>query len=235
MHGFTATPEEVRPLGDGLAARGFPCRAVRLPGHATDVADLARTGRAAWIESVDAAVGRLRTDAGRVAVAGVSMGALLAIVEAAARPHDVAALVLCATPLVLGDTRAAWVAFVGRLPGVSRRFALIRKTRPRDIADPEARARSQAYPVMPLAALREFMRLRVEARRALAAVTAPTLVLHGRLDHTAPVANVEYLRRRLRTAVVETRVFERSAHVLTEDLEREAVSAAVADFLDRRG
>src|SRR5436309_331310 len=43
VHGFTGTPEEMRPLGEALAARGFPVHAVRLAGHGTDVAELART------------------------------------------------------------------------------------------------------------------------------------------------------------------------------------------------
>src|SRR5690242_17690238 len=30
VHGFTANPSEMRPVGEALAARGFPVRAVRL-------------------------------------------------------------------------------------------------------------------------------------------------------------------------------------------------------------
>ncbi len=43
VHGFTGAPDEMRPLGEALAAAGFPVRAVRLPGHGTSVDDLART------------------------------------------------------------------------------------------------------------------------------------------------------------------------------------------------
>jgi carboxylesterase len=64
-------------------------------------------------------------------------------------------------------------------------------------------------------------------------VTHPTLVLHGRHDRTAPVSNVEELRRRLRARPLEVEVFERSAHVLTEDAERDVVAARVVDFLSR--
>ena len=36
VHGFTATPDEVRSLGDALSAAGFHCHAVRLPGRRYD-------------------------------------------------------------------------------------------------------------------------------------------------------------------------------------------------------
>src|SRR5256885_14246546 len=52
IHGFTATPDEMRPLGEALAARGFPVRAVRLAGHGTEVADLAGTRWTDWFASV---------------------------------------------------------------------------------------------------------------------------------------------------------------------------------------
>jgi esterase/lipase len=46
----------MRSLGDALAAAGVPCRAVRLPGHATTVADLAMVDHRDWLATVAAAV-----------------------------------------------------------------------------------------------------------------------------------------------------------------------------------
>src|SRR5262249_50914792 len=59
VHGFTATPAEMRPLGEALAARGFPVRGVRLAGHGTSVEDLARTGWRDWYASVEHDLGLL--------------------------------------------------------------------------------------------------------------------------------------------------------------------------------
>src|SRR5207247_10449234 len=78
VHGFTGTPEEMRPLGEALAARGFPVHAVRLAGHGTDVADLARTRWTDWFASVEAGVARLRASTERLAVAGMAMGSPVA-------------------------------------------------------------------------------------------------------------------------------------------------------------
>src|SRR2546428_5424992 len=79
VHGFTGTPEEMRPLGEALAAHGFPVLGVRLAGHATTVDDLARTRWADWFGSVEYGAARLRRQADRIAIARLSVGAPLAI------------------------------------------------------------------------------------------------------------------------------------------------------------
>ena len=233
VHGFTATPDEVRPLGDALAAAGFPCHAVRLPGHATTLADLAVVGHREWLTTVESAVRRMASDVPGVALAGVSLGALLALAVAAAGVPPVQALVLLGTPLRFADERAAWLRFAAWVPGAIGPTRLVHKRRGRDILDEAARARSRAYDAMPLAAVVELLRLRASVKRMLHRVTHPTLVLHGRHDRTAPVANVDELRRRLAAQPLEVEVFERSAHVLTEDAERDAVAARIAGFLSR--
>jgi len=233
VHGFTATPDEVRPLGDALATAGFPCHAIRLPGHGTTIADLALVRHRDWIAAVEAAVRAAAVRTPRVAVAGVSLGALLAIAVAGSGRVPLSALALCGTPLRFADERTAWLRWLPWVPRVARPGTIVRKRRGRDILDEAARARSLAYEAMPLAAVVELLRLRAVVRRRLAYVTQPTLLLHGRHDRTAPIANVDELTRRLRRAQLEVEIFEQSAHVLTEDAERHAVAARIATFLDR--
>ncbi len=232
LHGFTATPAEVRPLGEALAAAGFPVRAVRLAGHATTADELADTRWPDWFASASEGLTALGTAAARVAVAGVSLGTLLALLLAARRPREVAAVVCCGTPLRLADRRTALLRSLSWLPPVRRRFALLPK-RGRDISDPVARAASTSYDVMPLPAVLSFLDLRRVVRRELRRVTQPVLVLHGRNDHAAPLSNVALLRRRLGSRAVETHVLERSWHVVTEDVERDLVARLTVDFLTR--
>jgi carboxylesterase len=233
LHGFTATPGEVRSLAEALAHAGFPVRAVRLAGHGTSVADLAQTTWHDWLASAAAGFDRLRREAPRVAVAGVSMGGLLALRLAATRPADVAALTLCAPALRLADWRPRVLPFVRWVPGLSGRFAVMPKRGGRDILDHAARARSCAYDAIPLPAVLSLLQLQRLARRDARAVTQPTLLLHGRQDHVVPVASQERLRRTLRSTWVESHVLDDSAHVLTEDAERDAVGRLAVDFLDR--
>jgi carboxylesterase len=222
----------VRSLGDALAGAGFPVRAARLAGHGTTLDDLARTSWRNWLTSAEDALAALRGTAPRTAVAGASLGALLALLIAARRPHDVAAVVCCATPLRLRDRRPALLRSVGWLPPVRRRYALLPKGA-RDISDPRARAASVSYDAIPLPALMSLLRLRAVVRGVLRQVTQPALLLHGRNDHVAPVSNLELLRRRLGSRHVESHVLERSWHVVTEDVERDLVASLTIDFLTR--
>ena len=233
VHGFTATPDEMRPLGDALAARGFPVRGVLLAGHGTDVADLARTRWTDWFASVETECERLRSEVGRVAAVGMSLGALLSLHLAAVRPVALDALVLCGTPLRLGDARVRWLPALARIPWVARRWGTIPKTGGPDIADPAVRRASRSYTAMPLSGLVELLRLQAVVRGELDRVRQPALLLHGRHDHSVPVASQDLLRRSLGSALVETHVLERSWHVITLDHDRDEVARLTGDFLER--
>jgi carboxylesterase len=233
VHGFTGTPEEMRPLGDALAAAGFPILGVRLAGHGTSVDDLARTQWTDWVASVEDGFTRLARDSERVAVAGLSMGAVLALHLSATRPAEVAALVLCATALTIADPRTRLLPLLHRTPWIGRRYARIPKRGGRDIADAAARAASPSYDAMPLGAVVQFLRLQAIVRSELRAVTPPALLLHGRHDHSAPLANLEQVRRGISSQWVESHVLERSWHVITVDAERELVGRLAVDFLTR--
>jgi carboxylesterase len=117
---------------------------------------------------------------------------------------------------------------------MARRLAVIpKRDGAPDIADPEMRAASRSYRVMPLAAVLELIALQRGVREALDRVTQPALLLHGRHDRSVPLANLALLRARLGSRVIETHVMERSGHVITLDYDRTEVGRLAADFLTR--
>ena len=73
LHGFTGTPYEMRPLGEKLAERGIRAVGHRLAGHGGSPDELAKTSYRDWIAGADDALARLRTEAERVAVVGLSL------------------------------------------------------------------------------------------------------------------------------------------------------------------
>jgi carboxylesterase len=52
IHGFTGTPQNIRPLGDFLARRGSTILAPRLAGHGTTVDEFEQTGAEEWLSFV---------------------------------------------------------------------------------------------------------------------------------------------------------------------------------------
>ena len=80
-----------------MSSRTWLHRPVQWP---TSAVDLARTRWTDWVASAEEGANALRRETGGpIAVAGMSMGGLLALHLAARRPADVAALVLCGTPI----------------------------------------------------------------------------------------------------------------------------------------
>src|SRR5262245_65646600 len=132
--------------------------------------------------SAEDSLAALRGTAPRTAIAGVSLGALLALLLAARHPHDVAAVVCCATPLQLRDRRLALLRSMRWLPPVQRRYAVVPKGA-RDISDPRARAASVTYDVIPLPALMSLLQLPAVVRSVLRRGTQPALPPHGRPAH----------------------------------------------------
>jgi len=222
----------MRPLGDTLAARGFPVLGVRLAGHGTDPTDLGWTRWTDWYHSVEDGAAQLLGTTPRLAVAGMSMGSLLALHLAVARPAAVSALILCGTALRLTDSRARWLGLIGWARWATRRW-MVPKTGGRDIADPAMRSASTSYMAMPLASVIELVQLQAVVRAELGRVEQPALLLHGRHDHSVPVSQLGELRDGLGSQRVETHVLERSWHVITTDVERAEVGRLAAAFLER--
>ena len=77
-HGFTGSPQTLRPWADYLAAHGFTVRLPRLPGHGTTWQDLARTGWQDWYGEVDRAFAALARRCEQTFVFGLSMGGRMA-------------------------------------------------------------------------------------------------------------------------------------------------------------
>lgn len=75
VHGYTATPGELRLLGDELQQLNFKVMGVRLPGHGTTVQDLAKTTFRDWCDAVESDIQRARGLADQVTLVGSSMGA----------------------------------------------------------------------------------------------------------------------------------------------------------------
>jgi carboxylesterase len=235
LHGFTGTPYEVAPLAHALAAAGFAVSAPLLAGHGGSAAALAATRWQDWLASAEDAFDRLHSAAngGRVAVAGFSMGGLLALRLASTRPAAVAALALMSVPLRLPGWQVAVMHGFARLPGLLRksRLAALPKRGGSDVTDARVRAENPALPEMPLAGVAELVALSEVVRRELNLVQVPALVAHGERDRTVPQSVAFELAGSLASATVERLWLPRSGHLLAVDLERTQLCEAVARFL----
>jgi carboxylesterase len=238
VHGLAGTPTEMRFVARGLHAAGFTVHAVQLAGHCGSVADLVATGWRDWAKSVDAAVDALAREVDAVFVAGLSMGAVLALELAIARPDAVRGLALYGTTFRLDGwavpLQARLLALLPLVCGLGfGRERQVMERHPYGIKDERTRAwivgsmlagdsGAAGLPGTPWGALAEFIALSRHVRRRLDLVRTPCLVVHSSDDDIASLANVELIERRV-AAPVETVLLDDSYHIVSVDRQRDVL------------
>ena len=86
VHGFCASPREMRSLGEQLCHHGFTVLGVRLPGHGTSPADLAIRRAEEWLTAVEHGYQILKHLKLPICAVGLSTGALLLLQLARLQP-----------------------------------------------------------------------------------------------------------------------------------------------------
>ena len=224
IHGFTATPAEMHPLGQELHRQGYNVAAPRLPGHGSTPQQLNACRWQEWLDAVEQAYQALRLESRCVAVCGESMGGLLSICLAAAHP-ELAAVVLMAPAL---HTAKSWVKWLA--PLLSWIQPYVRKPPGKPSA---ADARWQGYGVYPSRAARQLFALQDEARRRLAAIHQPLLIIQGRLDRAVHPRVPAQIAAGVRSTLIDIRWMERSGHCVAIDAEWELVAQLTQSFIKR--
>lgn len=243
IHGLGGTPTEMRFLGKRLAREGLTVLGVQLAGHCGSEADLLATGWADWYASVEAGYRRLRESVDTVFVAGLSMGALLAVELAARRPEGCAGIALYSATLHYdGWNISRWrflLPLVLALPfgnriRIAEEFPFgIKDSRLRKLVVAQMSAGESGAAGLPSllgTTLLELRRLVAHVKPRLKRVKAPALVVHSVEDDMASADNALHLARRLGGAV-RTVLLNDCYHMITVDRQRDDVARLTADFI----
>jgi carboxylesterase len=216
----------MRPLAEELVRRGFTVYAPLLAGHGTSPEELEATDHQDWIRSAEQALDQLRERCRWVGVAGQSMGATLALHLGASRP-ELRAIVTQAGFIRLRDWR------VRLLPVVKH---LVRWDIPSgevDLYNSEAVHELYSYGRRPTRAIAELARLGHRVGSQLAAVFQPILVLQGARDSVVDPSNADKIIGGVSSEIRGYRLFLRSGHGLSVDVDREEVASLAGDWLER--
>jgi carboxylesterase len=234
FHGFGGTAAELRPVLDAVAAAGFAVDAALLAGHGTRVEELQDATFDGWVAGAHARVLAAAQAHGRVVLLGFSLGSLVAMQIAAGAPEGLVGLVAMGNALTLKAHTsvpfAAWQLFGKPMPD-----AYLLKPLAGDLVDPAALDSLVTYDRHPLRAALEVYNAGPRVRALVPRITCPTLVLHGKRDRVCSWKNATWLAEHIGTRDVSVRIFERSAHVLACDGEREEVAREVVKFVTRVG
>lgn len=223
-HGFTGSPQSLRPWAEHLAERGLTVSLPLLPGHGTRWEDMQLTGWQDWYAEVDRELRALSDRCARVFVFGLSMGGALAL-RLAARHGDTVSGVAVVNPAnkVHGPAAHALPLIRHLVPSTKGVTSDIKKEGGVEIG-------YQRVPLHAAYSLRNFLRI-VDGE--LPQVTQPLLLLHSPVDHVVPPADSARILGRVSSRDVTEILLEQSYHVATLDNDAERIFEESYAFLTR--
>jgi carboxylesterase len=231
LHGFGDTPQTLALLARRLRKSGYSVYAPLLPGHGRTMESFGKSRADDWIAAARDAYAGMRARHETIYVAGLSMGGALAVLVAAEQ-KEMPALILIAP--YLGMPRLLRVAAVthrlwGRLAGE------VNARSPRSIHDPIEREKNLAYGAITGRELHELAAVVRRARKALADVRAPALIIQSREDPRCPPEVAEFAIKALGSADKQLVWTEGAGHIITVDYGRERVFSEVERWLETHG
>ncbi|MER6945607.1 alpha/beta fold hydrolase [Nonomuraea sp. NPDC000554] len=219
-HGFTGTPQSMRPWGEYLAAHDVTVSLPRQPGHGTTWQEMNRTRWEDWYAEVEKAFEDLQGRCTDVFVAGLSLGGCLALRLAEVHGPAIRGAVLV-NPSIANDVPLMRLApvlkwFLPSVPGVAN-----------DVKKPGVT--ELAYDRTPVKAAASLPGLWSLVQADLGRLVQPLLVFHSTDDHVVKPASVQIIRQKVPHATIEE--LADSYHVATLDNDADRIFAGSLDFI----
>jgi carboxylesterase len=223
-HGFTGSTQSMIGWARHLEAAGFQVLLPRLPGHGTSWQELNRTAWTDWYDCVDDAFTTLYAQSDQVFLAGLSMGAALALRLAEQHGRAVSGLTLVNPVINITDPRM-------------RALPILRLALPslggitNDIA--KSGQVEWGYDRLPLRALYSQTFLWADVRRNLHRIDQPLLVYRAIHDHVVDPSSVRLIKAGVRSSDQTYIELQRSYHVATLDHDADDIFEGSVAFFRR--
>lgn len=216
LHGFTASPWEVKLLGDYLIERNISVYAPLIAGHGTSPEELRKTRWEDWYESVNDSYTELIDIVDCVYVAGVSTGGSLELMLA--EEHELCGVISIGAPVFLKDwkSKLAWI-FKYFIP-------YTRKPVHED-------KRPYYYERRPTASVAELVEMIEVMKEKLPEVSEPILIIQSLEDMTVKPESGKYIVDNVASENKTLVLFEKGNHVLVRGNQQEQVFDLVYEFI----
>ncbi len=232
VHGFLASPAELRGLGDDLSRAGYAVLGVRLSGHGTSPWDLKRCEWRDWLNSLRRNLRILSAFAERVVVVGFSAGGSLALYLASERDDRIAGVAAVCPAL---EFRNRTMVLVPLMHGLNKLASFLPGSdgvMPFTANNPEHPDIN--YRSIPVQALQHLRTLTDEMKHRLPAVKVPALIVQADGDPVVQPNGASIIHAQLGSTDKALHWIKADRHgILYEDIGD--ARALVADFVARVG
>lgn len=219
-HGFTGSPQSMRPLYEAYAAAGYTVCGPLLKGHGTHHEDMAQTTYQDWIHSIEEGYQWLQERCDTIFVTGLSMGGTLTLFMAEKHPEVQGIILINAAVVLPAMESLRYITDVQFLDGIGS-----------DIKKPGVI--ELAYARTPVCSINELLNLAEEVRKQLFRITCPTLILVSDEDHVVPPYNSQIIADGIQTSEKEICHLEDSYHVATLDNDQQLIIDKTLAFIKK--
>lgn len=226
LHGFGASPSEVYPTAALIHnLKGYTISGPLLPGHGTSPEELNKTGWTDWYEAVEREINHLSQQYERVAVAGLSMGGLLALLAGCRHP-GLAAVAAINAPIF------------NQFPILSSLAPLIQLVKPfvpKGMSAEKMQLEKEgrfAYHVNPVKACRSLLELRNVVAGELDHLKLPLLVVQSEQDESVKPRSARYIMNHVPGSRATLLMLPESTHIATMGPEKEKIAQAIIDLVE---
>ena len=225
IHGFTASPTEVRPIGDYLNNKGCDVYSILLPGHGTTPEDLQTKKQADWWQAVEKKLDEIKDCD---FIIGFSMGALLASKAAVEFKDKLKGVILISSFMRIKPKILSKVAFT---------FPVLKHIKPYFSKSPETeeffkRNGLISYMKYPMSAVHEAVKLSNQTqKKILQHITIPTLIIQGEKDDRIDPEGYKILEKKIPAKDKKTVLLPESQHIVTVGPDTELLFSSILDFI----
>jgi carboxylesterase len=224
-HGFTGSPQSLRPWAEHLAAAGCTVRLPRLPGHGTSWQEMNATRWTDWYAEIERVYDELAVRCEHMFAGGLSMGGTLVTRLAEEKGNAIGGLVL---------VNPAY-ATQRRLAGLAKYMAPVIKSQPAIGNDIKMAGPVElAYDRTPIAAFASLQELWKVTLADLPKVTAPILMFRSRVDHVVEPLSGLLLHAGATSTTVREVILEDSYHVATLDNDAQRIFELSTEFIQEQ-
>ncbi len=217
VHGFLASPAEVRGFADRLGAAGYPVIGVRLKGHGTSPWDLRERRWQDWFESLERGYRIMSAFAERLCVVGFSTGGTLALHLAAAQPEGLAGACVISAPFKFRNRALVFVPLMHGANLLTRWVSSLEGIMP--FMQNESEHPHINYRNVPMRGLYELRRLVDEVEDHLGDVRCPVSVIQGDNDRVVDAESAAIIVKKLGSADQHLHMVPSERHgILHEDI-----------------
>jgi len=231
VHGFLASPAQVRGFGKKLVHHGYTVLGVRLKGHGTSPWDLRERSWEDWFESVSRGYESISALTRRVFVVGFSSGGALALRLAADRPERLAGVAAVSVPVKFQNKNMVFVPLMHGANELVRWMSSYEGIMPFRLNDSEQPEINYSH--MPIRGLHELRQMVDDMQGHLQDVRCPVLVLQGSDDPVVVPDSADLIFDRIVHADKTMKIISSQRHgILNEDIGN--TQQLILDFITKQ-